>query len=46
MAQAAAAKKAGVPVKAGEPAAAKPDPLADAIGAGVDAVLGRLFPRK
>ena len=52
MAQASAAKKAGVqPVKAEAPAApgqpgASNDALADAIGAGVDAVLGRLFPKK
>ncbi|HEU0045870.1 hypothetical protein [Sphingomonas sp.] len=51
MAQASAAKKAGVqPVKPSVPPVpgqpAGNDALADAIGAGVDAVLGRLFPKK
>jgi hypothetical protein len=50
MATAAATKKAGgvQPAMVSEPGkpAANPDALADAIGAGVDAVLGRLFPRK
>lgn len=46
MAQAAAAKKTrGVaPVKPKEPGATNPDAVGDAISAGVDAVLGRLFP--
>ncbi|MDB5695974.1 MAG: hypothetical protein JWN21_1517 [Sphingomonas bacterium] len=49
MATAAAAKKGVAPVKQpepGAPGAAQPDALADAIGAGVDAVLGRLFPKR
>jgi hypothetical protein len=46
-----AAAKKGVPVKPSEsgvaqPGATQPDALSDAIGAGVDAVLARLFPRK
>jgi hypothetical protein len=51
MAQAAAAKKGvAVPVRPREPGAqpgsGQPDALADAIGAGVDAVLGRWFPKR
>ena len=50
MAQAAAAKKTAVqPVKAPDaptPPGGNPDALADAIGAGVDLVLGRLFPKR
>lgn len=48
MAQAAAAKKAGTPqpLKPGQPGTANPDALANAIDAGVDLVLGKLFPKR
>ena len=46
MAQAAAAKKSARAVKAGEPGTNNPDALGDAIGAGVEMVLGKLFPKR
>ncbi|WP_425230697.1 hypothetical protein [Sphingomonas sp.] len=54
VARAAAAKRAAKPAEPvaaapaapGGPGVAKPDALGDAIGAGAEAVLGRLFPRK